>query len=157
MMQYHQVLLLHIAFKLNILDIERDVKRVSSRIYRTFYPGMHTDKTICYAVITEEDEQQLVDRMRPALESIGSILNYWCEIAPHRIAGRDGHMDPLVTALGEAWGKTRELNKSKYMGHPQRLDSRVAGGIENSERAAPVKMRVKTGGPRETLKNSNRK
>jgi hypothetical protein len=32
-------------------------------------------------------------------------------------------------------GKTRELNKSKYMGHPQRVDSRVAGGIENGERA----------------------
>jgi hypothetical protein len=83
--------------------------------------------------------------MRPGLESVGSI-------APNRIAGRDGHMDPLVTALGEAPGKTRELNKSKYMGHPQRVDSRVAGGIENSERATSVQMGVKTGGPRETLK-----
>jgi hypothetical protein len=66
-------------------------------------------------------------------------------------------MDPLVTALREAWGKTRELNKSKYMGHPQRLDSRVAGRIENSERAASVKMGVKTGGPWEALEDPNRK
>jgi hypothetical protein len=46
------------------MDVERDVKRISNRIYRAFYPGIHTDKTICYAVITEEGEQQLVDRMR---------------------------------------------------------------------------------------------
>jgi hypothetical protein len=49
------------------MDIERDMKRVSNRIYRAFYPGIYTDKTICYAVITEEDEQQLLDRMRPGL------------------------------------------------------------------------------------------
>jgi hypothetical protein len=116
----YNVLLLHIAFKLNIMDIERDMKRVSNRIYRAFYPGIHTDKTICYAVITEEDEQQLLDRMRPGLESVGRIFNHWWAIRSGSILGS-------------------------------------AGGIENGERATSVQMGVKNGGPRETLKNSNRK
>jgi hypothetical protein len=70
----YNVLLLHIAFKLNIMDIERDMKRVSNRIYRAFYPGIYTDKTICYAVITEEDEQQLLDRMRPGWNPLEASL-----------------------------------------------------------------------------------
>jgi hypothetical protein len=76
---------------------------------------MHGRRTIAFVITTNDSAAELVSRLRPTLEAIEGIYNYWCHLAPPAVVARHGYMDPLATEVANAWDALRQGPKAKYM------------------------------------------
>ncbi len=116
MRKRHQVMVLRVDFKVALEDImERGIGAVYKAIGRWAKPGMHGKATISFLVVTNETSTELHRRLRPALEQMGSVENYWCYLAPEVAVANRGS-DPFVHWLGAAWDKARQWNASEDVG-----------------------------------------
>jgi len=151
----NQVLELRVDFK---YDLERAVHDVG-RIYKVFgrwtKPGMHGKSTVTFLLVTTETSTELVKRLRPTLDEITSIENYWCRVAPQVVVTKHG-IDPYSTYLDLAWKKAREWNQPKHVRQSQRFNIVAERRVEDRERGAPIKMPIDTRGMRKPSKDSDR-
>jgi hypothetical protein len=151
----NQVLELRVDFKYDLERARRDLARIYKAFGRWAKPGLHGKSTITFLLVTTETSTELVKRLRPTLDEITSIDNFWCRVAPQVIVTKHG-IDPYSTYLDLAWKKAREWNQSKHMRQPQRLHVISERRIEDRERGAPVKMPIDSRGMRKPSKDSDR-
>jgi hypothetical protein len=106
--------------------------------------------------LTEETSSQLVERLKPTLDAITSIENYWCHTVLDDVVGRYGAIDPLTTYIVEAWQELRKRNQPNYVRQAERLEPIVVGNMENLDRRTLVEMGIKGRRSRKPSQNPDR-
>jgi len=154
----YTVLLLRIAFKYELERTANDIHRIHRAINRNWcFPAMHSKRAVAFVILSEESEKELVDRIRPHLEKISGIENFWCHILPCEIAAKDGATDPLVSYVREAWEELRKRNKPDYVRQPERAEPIIVGRMENFDSRTAVQMGIKAPGMGKQPQDSDRK
>jgi hypothetical protein len=148
----YKVLLLRVILKVPIAHSTYVVSDVHRAINRNWcYPCMHSKQGVAFVILTEESATELLTRIRPRLEAVTSVENYWCHIALEDMAARDGNLDPLRTYVLEAWEELRKRNKPDYFRQPERAEALVIGNMENLDRSTAVQMGIKGRRPGKSL------
>jgi hypothetical protein len=111
MLQPH---LLRVEFKFDLesKDSQRAIGTIIKNVRRPAKAAMHCKRSIALVITTAETSTELLTRLRPVLEEISAIDNYWCHLAPPAVVARHGGLDPLVTRVKEAWEEIRKGRKS---------------------------------------------
>lgn len=119
MLQAH---LLRVEFKFDLedRDTKRAIAQIISAIRKPAKAAMHCKRSFALVITSSETSAELLSRMRPTLENISAIDNYWCHVAPRGVIARHGNMDPLATRVREAWEEIGERRNSKNMRYSQR-------------------------------------
>ncbi|MGX1100889.1 hypothetical protein [Amorphus sp. MBR-141] len=152
----YQPLLLQLELKYELEDAGRDVIRLQGAIKRWCKAACHVKRGVSLLIVTDESSETLVERLRPTLESISSIDNWRCYVAPSTVTCRNGTLDTLATRCHEAWLEAGQRNKPKHVSQPKSADAVfLRRGIKEDERRAVVKMSVKPRGMRQTPENTN--
>ncbi len=120
-----QVYILRVCFTQDLEYTKRYIARIISALRRPAKTAMHTKREIGFVIITNETDAQLVDRLRPTLEEIEFIENWWCHRAPPVIVAKYGSMDTLSTFVGQAWEEIRKRRHSKYVRHSEPGERRI--------------------------------
>jgi hypothetical protein len=110
-----QVLLLRVEFKYELEDSNRAIGQIVRAFERHMWKGMHGKRTIGFVIATEETAADLIRRLRPTLESVEGIDNYWCHVAPPAVVARHGFMDPLASNVAKEWEYVLERLQAKHM------------------------------------------
>jgi hypothetical protein len=152
----YKVMLLRVCFLLEIEAIGSAVGKIIKATSRWCRPAMHSKRAIAFVILTEESSDQLVDRLRPTLEGITSVENYWCHIIVDDVIGRHGAVDPLATYVREAWEELRKRNKPNYVRQSERPETIVVGYMQDFDRGAAIKMGVKGRRPWKAAENADR-
>ena len=154
----YTVLLLRVGFKYEMERTANDISRIHRAINRSWcFPAMHSKRMVAFVILTEESEKELVDRVRPALDRITGIENYWCHIMPSDVAAMNGDSDPLTCYVREAWEELRKRNNPNYVRQPERAEPLVIGRMENFDRRTAIQMGIKAPGMGKAPKDSDRK
>ena len=69
---------------------------------------LHGKKTAGMVIETAESLEELAKRLRPALDGIDSLDNYWLSPAPTLIEAKYGTIDPFRSRLVEGWNRVRQ-------------------------------------------------
>jgi hypothetical protein len=138
----HVPLLLHLAFKFPLEDVERDLKRTVAKVERWCKRAMFTRRGVALVVVTDETPRQLVDRLRSTLESVTTLEDFWCHSLPADVAGRHGNLDTLEERGREAWAHARKLNETQHMRKPKGRNWFGKHGPRDVQLGAPVEMSV---------------
>ena len=136
---HQNVLKLTLSLKFDIEEHVADLKRVKSALARPATPGGHGRRSVAYIIRTHETPQELMDRLRSALET-DRFVNVHCETASPDMISRDGDIDPLVTRIREAYLKLRKLSQPKNMRNRQSRELRVERPVKNLKSGAPVQV-----------------
>jgi hypothetical protein len=152
----YKVMLLRVAFLLEIENIASEVSKIIRATRRWVRPAMHSKRAVGFVILTEETEDQLVQRLMPTLESISAVENYWCHIMVGNVVARHGSLDPLTTYVAEAWEELRKRNQPNYVRQTERSETIIIGNMENFDRGAAIKMGIKGRRSRNPPKNSDR-
>ena len=110
-----QPYILRVCFTQDLEHTKGYVSRIISAIKRPMETGMHTKREIGFVIRTMETETELMDRLRPTLDEIQFVDNWWCHRAPPIIVAKYGSMDTLSTRVSQAWAQVRERRHSKYV------------------------------------------
>jgi hypothetical protein len=108
-----------VALKFDLEHAQSDVHKIGAAIGGVRFPAMHSRRGVAYVVVTEESEDQLLDRLRPTLKALASVDNCWAFIIDRNVAALHGSIDPLVSRVNEAWDRAWQRNQSKNMRHPK--------------------------------------
>jgi hypothetical protein len=108
-----QPLLLRIEFKFDLeaKDSQRAIGAVIRNIRRPAKAAMHCKRSCALVIVTSETSTEFLKRLRPVLEEMSAIDNYWCHVAPTAVVAKHGGLDPLVTRVAEAWEEARKGRK----------------------------------------------
>ena len=117
---------------------------------------MHSKRAVAFVILTEETSSELLLRLKPTLETITSVENYWCHTILDDVVGMNGELDPLRTFVLEAWDELRKRNKSNYVRKPERAEPIVVGYMQDFDRRAAVKMGIKGRRPWKPAKEPDR-
>lgn len=118
MSPYKQVLLLQVFLKFEIEDCQRELKSLR-RLLGAAQPCMHEKRHIGFVLTTNEEPQELLDRLRSALET-DNIVDYTATFVLGKAAGKHGGLNSLVTRINAAYAVLQN-GPSKYLRESQRL------------------------------------
>jgi len=136
-MRYTALLLrVFFQFDLDAPGIGHDGMKVGKAIQRWLKPAMHTKRGLAFVVVTNETAGQLVERVRPALDSISSIENYWCHTAPRDVVGKHGSIDPLTKFVHDAWDEVGKRNEPKHVRKAKRFQPFSERTVKEGESGA---------------------
>jgi hypothetical protein len=154
----YTVLLLRVAFKYEIERTANDISRIHRAINRSWcYPAMHSKRAVAFVILSEESERELVDRVRPTLDRITGIENYWCHIMASDVAAMNGDNDTLTCYVREAWQELGKRNKPNYVRQPERAEPIVIGRMKDFDSRTAIEMGIKAPGMGKAPKDSDRK
>jgi hypothetical protein len=93
MLQAH---LLRVEFKYDLesKDSQIAVGTIIKNVRRPAKAAMHCKRSIALVITTAESSTELLTRLRPVLEQLGAVDNYWCHLAPPAVVARHGGLDP---------------------------------------------------------------
>lgn len=91
------------------------IGRIISALQKPSKLGMHTKRGMGFVIRTAESLEELVNRLRPTLDEIEMVENWWCHRAPPVIMAKYGSMDSLTTRVSEVWAEVRQRRHSKYV------------------------------------------
>ena len=151
----YKVMLLRVCLSVEIEKTAVVVGRILNAAKRWCRPAMHSKRAVAFVFLTEETAEQLVARLKPTLESITSVENYWCHTIFDDVVGKDGGFDPLRTYVLEAWEELRKRNKPNYVRQPERAETIIIGNMENFDRRTAIQMGIKARRPWKTAQNSD--
>ena len=122
---------IHLSFKLDIEYVQKDFLKVGNAIGGWCKPIMHGKATVGYVFVSKELIEVVEARLRPALEGIDMLSNWWLCPAPTTIRAKHGGIDPSNPVLLEGWNRIGERRHSQYMRQPQRWQTCVEGTVDN--------------------------
>jgi hypothetical protein len=146
----YKVLLLRVCLTVEIERTASAVGTIINAVKRWCKPAMHSKRAVAFVILTEETTEELIGRLRPTLESISSVENYWCHTVLDDVVGRHGGLDPLRTYVLEAWEELRKRNKPNYVRKPERTETIIVGNMENFDRRTAIQMGIKARRPWKT-------
>lgn len=144
---HFKVMLLSTYF---LYEVERAAPEVLKVVRATkcwCRPTMAGKRAVDFVILTEENSAELVDRLRPTLDSITTISDYRCRTVLDDVVGKNGSFDVLATYVREAWQELRKRNHPKYVRKAERPETIVVGDMENFDRSTAIKMGIKARRP----------
>jgi hypothetical protein len=154
----YKVKVLHVAFRLEIENLAYEVPKIIRAINRNWVrPAMHTKGGVAFVILTEEAPDRLMQRVRPVLEGITAVDNFWLITPLDDVVARHGTMDALASFVSDAWEEVRKRNKSNYVREPERAEAIIVGNMQNFNRGAAVKMGIKGRRSRNAPEDPDRK
>jgi hypothetical protein len=111
-----QPFLLRVEFNVELDHAHKAIGQIIKAFQRPLWKGMHGKRTMGFVVVTHETGVELLRRLRPSLDEIGSIDQYWLHVAPSAILAKHGSLDPLATAIEKAQAFIREGSPKKHVG-----------------------------------------
>jgi hypothetical protein len=136
-------MLLRVGFQYELERTASDIPRIIRAVRCWCHPAMHSKRMVGFVILTEETSERLMDRLRPTLEGITAIENYWCHTVLDDVVGKNGSMDPLTVYVREAWQKLRERNDPKNVHKPKGPEPVVVGYMQDFDRSTAIKMGIK--------------
>ena len=117
-----QVHLLRVEFKFELEDRQSRaaIGQIITALKRPAKAAMHCKRSFALVVTSGESSTELLNRMRPTLEDISAVDNYWCHLAPRGVTARHGNLDPLANRVREAWEELGQRRSSNNMRYSQR-------------------------------------
>lgn len=120
------VLELRVDFKYDLEDVRKHtIGRIIKAIGCWAKPARHGKATCSFVIVTTDTAVELLRRLTPVLEDIGSVDHYCSHFAPKSAVSKTGSLDPYVHWLDAAWKIVGQESQSKYMRHSQRRGSAV--------------------------------
>jgi hypothetical protein len=153
----YTVLVLSAYFLYEVERAAPEVNKVVRATERWCRPVMAGKRCVDFVILTEESSTELVERMRPTLDSITVISDYRCRFTGDDVVGKTGGLDILATYVGEAWQELRKRNSPDYVHEPERAETIIVGNMENFDRRTAVQMGIKARRPWKPAKDSDRK
>lgn len=151
--QNFTVLELTIKLKYDWENLSRnDLGRIASATNRWMKRAKYGGKVIGMLVVTDETAQDLLDRIRPELDNISVIEDFWCQTAGSDGVGRFGGMCPFHTAIGAAWEEARKRNNPKKVSDFRTQNIWLKNGVDYFNRKAAIKMGLSRSGERKPKK-----
>jgi hypothetical protein len=111
----HGLYVLYLSFKLDLELVQREYSRIGKLIHCWALPILHGNKSAGFVIETDETLDQLSKRLRPMLNEIDPLDNYWICPAPAIIESKNGGVDPFYSRLAEGWDRVRQRRQGKYM------------------------------------------
>jgi hypothetical protein len=139
----YKVMLLRVALQYEIEKAASAVPRIISATKCWCKPAMHSKRMVAFVILTEETSEQLMDRLRPSLDSLTAIENYWCHTILPDVVARERNVDALTTYVREAWEELRKRNDPQNMRKSKRAEPVVVGYMKDFDSRAAVKMGIK--------------
>jgi hypothetical protein len=99
---------LYLSFTLDLEYVKREFLRISRISGKWARPVMHGRKTAGLVIATNESLEEFTKRLRPSLDEISVLDNYWVSPAPILIEGKYGSVDPFRNRLIEGWTRVRQ-------------------------------------------------
>jgi hypothetical protein len=109
----HGLYVLHLSFKLDLELVQREYSKIGKLIHCWAQPILHGNKSAGFVIETIETLEQLSKRLRPALNEIDRLDNYWICPAPPIIESKNGSVDPFYSRLAEGWNRVRQRRQGK--------------------------------------------
>ena len=131
------------------------VNEVNRAIKRWCRPAMAGKRAVDFVIVTDETSEQLVKRLRPALNEITTILDYRCQTCIDDVVGKEA-IDVFGTYVAEAWQELRKRTDPKSVRQPERAETLVIGNMENLDRGTAIKMGIKARRPRKAPQKPDR-
>jgi hypothetical protein len=115
-------LIVVLSLSFPIEDVRKDIDILLKTVKCPVKACMHGKRLIAFVVVTHETIDQFLSRIKTVIDELGGIEDYWLFPAPNPddVRGRAGHVSPLAHWLRMGWVETRQLGKSKDVGHRQR-------------------------------------
>ena len=135
------VLELTIKLKYEWLNLARnDLAKISNASKRWMKKGKHGGKVISMLVVTTETAKEFLDRVRPELDDVSCIEDFWCQTAGSDGVGRHGSICPYQTAVAMAWEEARKRNYPGKVSDFRTQNIWLKNGIDYLNRKAALKM-----------------
>jgi hypothetical protein len=111
-----QAFLLRVEFLAELEHSHRAIGQIIKSIERPMWKGMHGKRTMGFVMVTHETGVELLRRLRPSLDTISGVDQYWLHLAPPAVLAKHGSLDPLATAVEKAHAFIRDGSRKKYVG-----------------------------------------
>jgi hypothetical protein len=142
MSAFYKVMRLSTYFLYEVERAAPVVVKIVNATRRWCRPVMAGKRSIEFIILTEENSQQLVERLRPTLDSITTISDYKCGVIQNDVIGKEP-VDVLATYVAEAWQELRKRNHPDYVRQGERGEPVVVGNMENFDRRTAIEMGIK--------------
>jgi len=110
----HGLYVLYLSFKFDLEKVSNDFLKIGKAIGPTSYPVLHGKWTNGFVIQRNESLEDLEKRLRPLLDSIYSLDNWWLSPAPTAIKAKN-NPDPFQSRLLEGWNRIRQRRYGKYI------------------------------------------
>lgn len=102
MFPFKQVVLLQVFLKFEPEHCERELAALRRVLGRTVQPCMHEKRHIGFVMVTNEEPEELLERLRAVLE-VDNFVSYTAAIVLGKAAGKHGGLNSLVTRINWAF------------------------------------------------------
>ncbi|RUT99697.1 hypothetical protein EOD23_24660 [Mesorhizobium sp. USDA-HM6] len=102
MFPFKQVIVLQVFLNFEIEDCQRELTNLRKALGRGHQPCMHDKRHIGFVLMTNEEPNELLERLRPVLE-VDRITNYTATLVLGKAAGKYGGLNSLVTQINAAF------------------------------------------------------
>lgn len=119
MFPFKQVILLQVFLNFEIELCQREISALRRALGNSVKPCMHEKRHIAFVLTTNEEPQELVDRLRPALET-DNIVDFTATLVLGKAAGKHGGLNSLVTRINAAYA-VLDGGPAKHLRDTQRL------------------------------------
>lgn len=143
MFPYKQVVLLQIFLRFEIEHCNRELSALR-KVMGKAQPCMHEKRHIGFVLTTQEEPQELLERLRSVLE-VDNIMDYTATIVLGKASGKHGGLNSLVTRVNSAFAVLNG-GPAKYLRDSQTVI------VPNLRQSAPREMGVERGGNRQAPK-----
>lgn len=152
---FYKVMRLSVYFLYEVERASPVVVKVLNATHRWCRPVMAGKRSVEFIILTEENSQQLVQRLRTTLDSITTISDYKCGVVQNDIVGKEP-VDVLATYVADAWEELRKRNHPDYVRQPERSEPIVVGNMENFDRRTAIQVGIKARRSGKPPKNPDR-
>lgn len=128
----------------------RDFARVVRATKRRYKTAKYGGKVVGLLVITDETATQLMERLRPVLEEITLVEDFWCQTAGRDAVGRHGNFCPFQSAIKAAWEEVANRTKAENVPKRRTRNIWLDNGIDYLNRKAAVKSALRPRGERKS-------
>lgn len=155
MAAHYKVMLLSAYFLYEVERAAPEVLKITRATKCWCRPAMAGKRAVDFVILTEETSAELVERLRPTLDSITAVSDYRCRTVLDDVIGKNGSFDVLATYVREAWQELGKRNNPKHMRQSERAETIIVGNMENFDRSTAIKMGIKARRPGKASQDPN--
>jgi hypothetical protein len=111
---------LQVSFKFELENVSRECNAIGRAIGGWYRPAMHDNKSIAFVIVSTHTQKEITDRLRPILDAMNAVNNYWCFRAPVAVESKYGTIDPMTSRIREGWERVRQGRESEHLRNAQR-------------------------------------
>ncbi len=119
MFPFKQVVLLQVFLRFEIENCDREQKALRRALGNSAHPCMHDKRHIAFVLLTREEPDELLERLRPVLE-VDNFTDYTAAIVLGKAAGKHGGLNSLVTRINSGYA-VLQGGPAKYLRESQTL------------------------------------